>query len=136
MSNADLADFATKEKTIDRPRSMGWIAPALAWGLVLATLALAVPKFEAAFRDFGVDLSWMMKLIVGASHLWPAVLGVVVVLVVVDSIVLDSLMAREGGRRLARRWSALMLVLPFSVIGFMVVALVSILGGVMWKLTG
>jgi hypothetical protein len=136
MSNADLADFATKEKTVDRLRSMGWIAPALAWGLVLVILAVVVPKFEAVFRDFGVDLNWMMKLIVGASHLWLAVLGVVVVLGVVDSIVLDSLMAREDGRRLARCWSALMLVPPFSVIGFMVVAMMSTVGGMMWKLTG
>jgi type II secretory pathway component PulF len=136
MSNADLADFATEEKASLRPGATGWIVPAFAWAFVLAILAFVVPKFEVVFRDFGVDLPWMMLLIVRASHLWLALLGMVVVLLVVDSIVRDALSSWKDGRGMALGWSALMIGLPLFTIAFMVMALVSLLGGIMWKLSG
>jgi type II secretory pathway component PulF len=122
MSNADLADFATKEQSLSRPRTNGWLIPALAWAFVLAILVFVVPRFEVVFQDFGIDLGWKVKLVVQASHLWLAVLGMVVVLLVVDSIVRDALAAWKGGRELARAWSALMVGLPLFAIAFMIVS--------------
>jgi type II secretory pathway component PulF len=136
MSNADLADFATKEKGGLRPGMAGLIAPALAWVFVLAALVFAVPKFEAVFRDFGIDMSGLMMLFVQASHLWLAVLGMVVVLLVVDSIVRDALSRRKDGRDLAGAWSALMLGLPMLNLGLMVFALVATVISLLSKLSG
>jgi len=136
MSNADLADFATKEKSLSSRRTNGWVVPAFAWAFVLAILVFVVPRFEVVFKDFGLDLSWMMMLVVRASHLWLAVLGMVVVLLVVDSIVRDALAARKDGRELARAWSALMFSLPLFTFAFMAVSFGILLVTVGHKLSG
>ncbi len=136
MSNADLADFGSKEKARIRPRITGLMAPAFVWALVLALLAFVVPKFEVVFRDFGLDLGWMMLVIVRASHLSLALLGLVVVLLVVDSIVRDLLAAREDRRRLALAWSSLMFGLPLATFSLMIVAIGTTLTGLLFKLSG
>lgn len=136
MSNADFVDFIPKDRGRPRTGFVGLIAPALAWGLVLAILAFVVPRFEVIFKDFGISLSWMTRLVVGASRFSLAWLGVVVVLLVADSIVRESLAMRKDGPGWSKVWSTSMLLLPMAAFIVLVVTLGTTLTGLLLKLSG
>jgi type II secretory pathway component PulF len=136
MSNADFVDFVPKDREGPRPGFAGLIAPALAWGLALAILAFVVPRFEVIFKDFGISLSWATMLVVGASRFSLALLGLVVVLLVADSIVRESLARRKDGRAWSQFWSTSMILLPMSALVFLSITLGSTLTSLLLKLSG
>jgi type II secretory pathway component PulF len=136
MSNADLADFADKEMGVTRPRIAELIAPALAWGLALAILVFAVPKFEAIFKDFGVDLPQMTKVILSVAHLWPVPVVTVVLILLVDYKVMEELAKLKDGRGYLRVWKTLRIIPPLIALGSLIVGLGLPLINLMTKLSG
>ena len=136
MSNADLADFESKEKAVARPGMAGLIASALAWALILAILALVVPRFEAIFKDFGIDLSWSAKWLIRASHLWFVPTVVVAFILLVDYKCREELSKLKEGRGLLVVWSILMIGLPMLILASMILAIGSTLISLGSKLSG
>jgi type II secretory pathway component PulF len=136
MSNADLADFADKEMGVTRPRIAELIAPALAWGLALAILVFAVPKFEAIFKDFGVDLPQMTKVILSVAHLWPVPVVTVVLILLVDYKVMEELAKLKDGRGYLRVWKTLRIIPPLIALGSLIVGLGLPLINLMTRLSG
>jgi type II secretory pathway component PulF len=136
MSNADLADFPIETKGIFRPGKASLIAPALVWAFALAILAFVVPKFEAIFRDFGIEMGSLTTVTIWASRSWLVLLGMVVVLHVVDSIVRDALSDGKGRRGAAIAWAGLMMVLPLASLGFVIVTIGATLTGLLLKMSG
>jgi type II secretory pathway component PulF len=90
-------------------------------------LYLVVPRFEAIFADFGVDLPALTVLLVKISRFvvryWWVVLAMLVLLAPVDRAILEHLRRSPGGRRAVRLWSGLVIALPLAAFVLMVVAL-------------
>ena len=120
MSNADLADFAIEDKGHLRPGKAGLIVAAIAWALVVATLAVVAPSLEAVARDFGTDLGAAMRAIFLASRAWVVVAVAAVLVLLVNSKVREELAKLKAGPGLVRTWMALTVGLPVSILGGMV----------------
>jgi hypothetical protein len=123
MSNADLADFEFKGKAGDGPSvTSGLMAPALAWTLVMAALAIAGP-IEGLFRDHGIEVGSIMKRIVEVSNLWfvPAIAAGLILLV--HFKVLEELARlKKNGGIYRRVWMVLIMTPPVLILGLMIAA--------------
>src|SRR5277367_2224945 len=103
MSNDDLSDFATSSsKKGPWRRGTGPIIPiihGIVWCFSMAVLFFVVPRVERIFIDFGIDLPWLTKVLVKASHLVVkfalVLVPLLVVLMVLDGRVMASL-SRKG----------------------------------------
>ncbi len=67
-----LADFKEKSQTLKRRIKSAMVYPAVVISVAVAIvgfiLYFIIPKFEAIFKDFGVDLPGMTKFLITASH--------------------------------------------------------------------
>jgi type II secretory pathway component PulF len=126
MSMDDLAEFETGSKAKKGPRSHRYAPLILGiyWGAIGFLLWFGVPKVEAIFQDFGVDLPSLTKTFIRASHFawsYPAVLALLlVVLIIVDLLVLKTL-ARKGNGIAYPIWRVFTWVVPSVVLVLMVV---------------
>jgi hypothetical protein len=129
MSKDDLSDFVATT-TVKNTRwrvGSGPIIHGIAWFVCLALLFFVVPRVEAIFKDFGVDLPLLTKVLVKASHLAVKfallLVPLVVFLMVLDGKVMAALRQRgDDGQALA--WSAFMMAAPLVVVAVVVVGLV------------
>ncbi len=113
----------------------GLIAHGIAWGLLLALLALVVPRVEANFTDFGVPLPQVTILVIRVSHQVVALMSLTLVVLGADWLMryAHSVRADSG---LSRAWSVLMLVCPLAWIALTLVALALPLFTIMHRLSG
>ena len=67
-----LADFKEKSQTLKRRVKGAMVYPIVvilvAMTIVGGILYFIIPKFELIFKDFGVDLPWMTRFLIDASH--------------------------------------------------------------------
>jgi hypothetical protein len=141
MSKDDLSDFVTTtpaKKSAGRQGSAP-IIHGIAWCVCLGLLFFVVPKFESIFKDFGIDLPWLTKVLVKASHLMVKFGVVLVPLFVVMMFVDGQILARlsrngDVGKSLA--WSVVMLAVPLVVLVLVLVGLVLPLTTIMTRLSG
>lgn len=136
MSTADLADFVVKKKGNSRPGLDRRVAPALAWSLLLAMLAFAVPKFEQVTQDFGIELGWAPWLVVRASHLWAVLALLVVALLLLDRPVREVAQGRGDGRIVTGVWSSLVLGVPWTAIAFVITTIGSTMIDLAFRMAG
>ena len=135
----DLSDFVPKSGKLGLRRSSvrtGGIGLAIAWGMILAVVVFAVPKFEGIFRDFGVELGGLTKLVVWASHASIEFGLAILVLLGFNQFMSDQLSTGKDGGPGIRAWSSLMLVLPLGAVLLLVVALGLPIVGLISKLSG
>jgi hypothetical protein len=117
-----------------------WVCAALhvpAWALLFLSLLFLVPRFEAVFADFGIDLPAMTTSAIRASHLL-ARSGVLVVPAVVGVVLtLDFLALGWGGSsRGTLGWSVFGLLVPLGLFGATIAALLVPLIGLQSRLVG
>ena len=120
MSRDDLADISPSPKKATRGFTPTWgIAHGIAWGLLFVLLAFGVPRVEAIFKDFGVDLPGATILVIRASHLvvgfFYFLAALLLILLGTAWSLLDAL-TRRGEVRSARAWSILMFAAPLLLI--------------------
>jgi type II secretory pathway component PulF len=101
---------------------VGFLVHALAWGILLALLTLAVPKAEALFADFALPLPRVTSRVIDASHLarkWP---WSVLIPIAADWFALGAYSSREYTRA-SLNWSICGLTIPLALIVATIVAL-------------
>jgi type II secretory pathway component PulF len=108
----------------------GW-----AWGLLLVLLGLVVPRLERIFKDFGVPLPRLTTHLFNGWHRGWIWLPLVFFLVEVYRFVLGR-EADSDRSPASRPCSALPLLIPFLLIGFVLLALALPFFTIMPRLTG
>jgi type II secretory pathway component PulF len=108
---------------------------AIAWGLLMALLGVVVPKFEAAFADFGIPLSDLSIGVIEASHIVGVLATLTLILLVADGFILELFRRRDIVKG-SRGWSSLMIATPLLLAALTMVALVFPLFTLHQKLSG
>jgi type II secretory pathway component PulF len=102
-----IADFRTREQELK-----GKVKAAMVYPVVLGCMACAVliflltffiPRFTSIFSEFGADLPWLTKMIVGASHLVTDYGLFVAIALVVAIVAGRRAAATENGKRAIER---------------------------------
>jgi hypothetical protein len=129
MSKDDYSDFETGSKAKKEPRRLG-LAPlvqVISWGLIVVFLCFGLPRLEALFQDFGVDLPGSAKILIKASHFavsYLAILAPLLVVLVALNLYLLHTLARKGDGNAFHAWSVFSGVVPVVVLVLMVLGLV------------
>jgi type II secretory pathway component PulF len=113
------------------PRNMRWpaivaVIQGAVWGGILWLLLWKVPRFEAMFRDFKMELPTTAKLLIGLGHVvqdfW---ILAVMLLVVWMALNFAVVLLLDGSRpRVLRNWWYL--VTALMPMGFLVVSILAI----------
>jgi type IV pilus assembly protein PilC len=104
-----LADFKEKAQTLKRRIKGAMVYPivviVVACAIVGFILYFIIPKFEAIFKDFGVDLPQMTQFLIRASHVVVQKFWIVILVPVVIWIIIKLLYRnRTGAYILDRIW--------------------------------
>ena len=104
-----LADFKEKAQTLKRRIKGAMVYPIVvilvACGIVGFILYFIIPKFEAIFKDFGVDLPQMTQFLIKASHVVVNKFWIVVLVPICVWIIIKLLYRnRTGAYILDRIW--------------------------------
>ena len=110
------------------------------WLALIGGLVGIAPRMEGLFADYGVDLPRPARVVIQVSHVvlrrTVLALGAVAVLLVVDFLVAARLCGIPELRRSAIVWNLAMILAPFVLLAWAVLAFLMVLTTITGKLSG